>query len=99
MSRLAIQLSRIILSDTLCDPMSGFFMVRRSAFLAALNDLSGAGYKILLDLIASSPKQLRFVEIPYQFRARLHGQSKLSARVLLDYIFMIVQKRAARSGR
>jgi dolichol-phosphate mannosyltransferase len=99
MSRFATRLSRLIVNESLRDPMSGFFMVRRPAFLAALQNLSGTGYKILLDLLASSPRPLRFVEIPYQFRPRLHGDSKLSARVLVDYIVMIAQKKAGSLAR
>ena len=93
MSRLATRLSRLVVNRPLHDPMSGFFMVRRTAFLAAINRLSGTGYKILLDLLASTPEPLRFVEIPYEFRPRLHGESKLNARVLAEYAMMLVQKR------
>ncbi len=99
MSRLATHLSRLVINQPLNDPMSGFFMVRRASFLAAINHLSGTGYKILLDLLASSPQPLRFVEIPYEFRPRVHGESKLSARVLAEYAIMLVQKRAAARRR
>ena len=93
MSRLATTLSRLLVTHALKDPMSGFFMVRRASFVAAISLLSGTGYKILLDLLASTPQPLRFVEIPYEFRPRLHGESKLSARVLAQYAMMLVQKR------
>jgi dolichol-phosphate mannosyltransferase len=94
MSRLATQLSRLIVSEALQDPMSGFFMIRRSAFMTAVQNLSGTGYKILLDLLSSAPTPLRFAEVPYEFRPRVHGDSKLSAKVLLDYVVMIAQKKA-----
>jgi dolichol-phosphate mannosyltransferase len=77
--------------------MSGFFLVRRASFHAALSHLSGRGYKIMLDLLASSPRPLRFVEVPYEFQPRLHGESKLRLGVLYDYAVMIVRKRLARA--
>jgi dolichol-phosphate mannosyltransferase len=94
MSRFATYLSRLVVNRSLQDPMSGFFMVRRASFLAAVSALSGTGYKILLDLLASTPHPLRFIEIPYEFRPRIHGESKLNARVIADYAVMLVQKRA-----
>ena len=99
LSKVATKLSRLVVDAPLHDPMSGFFMIRRAAFAAVVDRLSGAGYKILLDVIASSPRPLRFVELPYEFRPRVHGQSKVNARVFLDYLVMIVEKRAAALGR
>ncbi len=97
LSWVATVLSRLIVSAALRDPMSGFFMVRRVSFLTALSHLSGRGYKIMLDLLASSPQPLRFVEVPYEFQPRLHGESKLSARVLYEYAAMIVRKKLQRA--
>jgi dolichol-phosphate mannosyltransferase len=65
MSRFATKISRLILTADLTDPMSGFFMIRRDAFLRAVRNLSGEGYKILLDLFASSPTPMQFAELPY----------------------------------
>ena len=92
MSRLATKLSRIIVKDSLSDPMSGFFMIRRAAFSDAARRLSGEGFKILLDLFASSPKQLTFAEVPYTFRPRHAGESKLDSAVLWEYLLLIVDK-------
>ena len=55
-SKAATQLSRLVLRGReLTDPMSGFFMLKRSAFDAGVRRLSQEGYKILLDIVASSP--------------------------------------------
>jgi dolichol-phosphate mannosyltransferase len=91
-SDLASQLSRRILQADLKDPMSGFFMVRREAFEAAARHLSREGFKILFDLFASSPKPLRFLELPYEFRCREHGESKLDAQVALDFVKLLINK-------
>jgi dolichol-phosphate mannosyltransferase len=93
MSRFATAISRLIVSADLTDPMSGFFMIRRDAFLRAVRRLSGEGYKILLDLFASSPTPMRFAELSYTFRSRVAGESKLDSAVMWEYMMLIVDKR------
>ena len=92
MSVFATKLSRIIVKDNLSDPMSGFFMMTRPAFESVVRNLSGEGYKILLDLFASSSKPFRFKELPYQFRTRQFGESKIDSAVLLEYLLLICDK-------
>ena len=58
-SGLATKFARFICKVEIADPMSGFFMFRREVFEDAVHDLSGQGFKILLDLLASSPRPLR----------------------------------------
>jgi dolichol-phosphate mannosyltransferase len=72
--------------------MSGFFMIRREAFSAAVRNLSEIGFKILLDLFASSPRPLRFKELPYEFRTRQAGESKLDHRAKWDYGMLLLDK-------
>ena len=91
-SNVATRLSRYILKAELADPMSGFFMIRRDAFEGAVRRLSGIGFKILMDLFASSPEPLRFKELPYQFRERQHGESKLDTLVVWEYVMLIADK-------
>ena len=59
MIALATRLSRLICKAEIADPMSGFFMLRREVLEGALRRLSGQGFKILLDILASSPRPLR----------------------------------------
>ncbi len=96
MSRFATRLSGLLMQFDLADPMSGFFMVRREAFLAAAPHLSGAGYKILLDFVVSAPAPLKHKELPYEFRPRLHGESKVDAMVLFEYLVMMLEKTIGR---
>ncbi len=92
-SRWATRLSRTVLKADLRDPMSGFFMLRREAVLACVrNGMSGVGFKILLDLFASSPRPLRYREIPYTFRERHSGQSKLDSNVAWEYLLMLLDR-------
>lgn len=92
MSRRATWLSRLVIGADLKDPMSGFFMIRRDAFAAAVRNLSSIGFKILLDLFASSPRPLRFKELGYQFRSRRSGASKLDTRAKWDYGMLLLDK-------
>ncbi len=92
MSRRATWLSRLVIRADLKDPMSGFFMIRRDVFAAAVRNLSVIGFKILLDIFASSPRPLRFKELPYQFRSRQAGESKLDSRVKWDYGMLLLDK-------
>ena len=92
MSAFAARLSRIICKAEIADPMSGFFMLRREVLEEALRHLSGQGFKILLDILASSPRSVRLRELPYEFRERQRGESKLDALVAWEYMMLIADK-------
>jgi dolichol-phosphate mannosyltransferase len=92
MSAFATWSSRILIGRSVGDPMSGFFMTSRDVFDAAIYDLSQQGYKILLDLLTSSPRPLKVVELPYVFRDRRAGESKVEAMIVLEYAFLLIEK-------
>lgn len=96
MSRFATRLSRLVMRQQVSDPMSGFFMTRRECFEQAAPYLSGQGYKILVDLLASSPTELRVAELPYTFRERFSGESKLDTAVLWQYAMLLLDKKIGR---
>lgn len=91
-SRYATSLSRLVLRADLSDPMSGFFMLRRGIFMQAVRKLSSIGFKILVDLFVSSPRPLRFKELPYQFRTRHAGESKFDNKVAWEYLLLLADK-------
>jgi dolichol-phosphate mannosyltransferase len=91
-SRVASNAAQLVVKANLRDPMSGFFVMRREAFDEAVRDLSQHGFKILLDLFASAPKPLRFAEVPYQFRLRQHGKSKLDGMAAWEYGMLLADK-------
>ncbi|MEQ1608375.1 MAG: glycosyltransferase family 2 protein [Hyphomonadaceae bacterium] len=95
-SRIATGISRLVVKADLTDPMSGFFLIRRQAFDAAVRNLSGQGYKILLDIIASAKPPLKVAEVPYTFRNRKHGESKLDSAVTWEYLMLIADKLIGR---
>jgi len=95
-SRAATSLSRLVLSQTITDPMSGFFMLRRSFFEEIMRKLSGRGFKILLDILVSAAGGVRFSEQPYNMRSRTHGESKLGAVVIWEYLMLLLYKGLGR---
>jgi dolichol-phosphate mannosyltransferase len=92
MSRFATRLSKAVIKHDLSDPMSGFFAVRRETLEAAVRGLSSIGFKILLDLVASSPGTVRLKEIPYEFRSRHSGESKMDSQAVWEYLMLLADK-------
>ena len=92
----ATKLARILLHVDLKDPMSGFFLLRRSDFMRVRDGLNVSGFKILLEIVARQ-KPKRVVEVPYTFRNRQLGKSKLSGLVVLKYVRQLsnLSRRAA----
>jgi dolichol-phosphate mannosyltransferase len=96
MSRIATAASRGVLKQPLSDPMSGFFMLRRAVLEATVRDLAGVGFKILLDILTAVKQPIRVVEVPYRFRERLAGESKLDGLVIWQYGMLLAHKRVGR---
>ena len=88
------RLGSLICRCQIADPMSGFFMVRREFLMEAVHRISGVGFKILLDLLASAGRPPRLREIPYRFRSRLHGESKLDILAGIEYFKLLLDKIA-----
>ncbi len=93
MSRVATRLAQGLAPEELTDPMSGYFVVRSSLVRETARKLSGYGYKILLDLLASAGRPLKLAEVPYVFRERLRGESKLDSLVVWEYLMLLADKR------
>jgi dolichol-phosphate mannosyltransferase len=95
-SRVATQLGRIILKTPMSDPMSGFFALSRQTLMAAIPKMSTIGFKLLVDIAASLPTPPRIVDIPYTFRSRIAGESKLDALVSVEYLALLADKMIGR---
>ncbi len=96
LSNLGTRVSTLVCHCDITDPMSGFFVVNTAFFRAAVVQLTGTGFKILVDILASSPNRPRIAEVPYRFRNRQVGESKLDVTVELEYLFLIVDKLLGR---
>lgn len=95
-SRVASRLGRVVVPEALKDPMSGFFMLRRTLLDDVVRDLSGLGFKILLDIFASARRHIAFREVPFVFRTRQRGESKLDSQVAWEYLMLLADKLVGR---
>jgi dolichol-phosphate mannosyltransferase len=73
------------------DPMTGFFVIRRTAIQNVV--LAPCGYKILVELLVRS-RLKKIVEVGYVFRSRQRGESKASLMVFVDYVQHLFRLRA-----
>ncbi|GGA07516.1 dolichol monophosphate mannose synthase [Blastomonas marina] len=85
-SHLANGLARRLTGVELTDPMSGFFMLPSATLRATADRLSGIGFKILLDILATADEPYRVKEFPLKFAERASGESKLDRTVVFEYL-------------
>ncbi len=97
-SRTATCMAHVILGVKSTDPMSGFFAVRRSAFEAVRDEMSPRGFKVMLELLFLLSRRGGFDirEYGITFGKRIHGKSKLSMKVISDYLRMLLALKAGR---
>ena len=89
LSQLGAWFFRLLAGTSVSDPMSGFFMVQREIVARLAPRLSPDGFKILVDVVLSAGGRLKVVEVPYVFRPRQAGESKLSPLVGLDFLGLV----------
>ena len=92
-SRFAQALGLLILPHTVgrvSDPMTGFFILRREVIQGVL--LKPLGYKILIEILGRG-RVGGIAEVPYVFRERVDGESKLTSQVYVDYIRHLLRLR------
>lgn len=92
LSETGIRVAQMLTHTSINDPMSGFFLLRRDLFEQLAGRLTGQGFKILLDLILAAPRRLTITEIPYKFRPRQAGESKLDVLVLAQFAGLLIDK-------
>jgi len=91
-SRSAALLARTLLGVSISDPMSGFFVVKREVFERVRDELNPLGYKIMLEVFYRA-RPLKVSEVFYVFNDRVHGESKLSNKVVKDYLKQLMSLR------
>jgi dolichol-phosphate mannosyltransferase len=92
LSKLGHRISRLVLGCEISDAMSGFFLIDRVFFRRVAPRLNGAGFKLLVDVLASNDQPILIGEEPYEFRKRHWGESKLDFRVEAEYLYLIADK-------
>ncbi len=91
-SGVANAIARKVTGVDLTDPMSGYFMLRAETLRADAARLSGVGFKILLDILATVEHPLRVKEFPLAFAARAEGESKLDRTVVFEFLVGLYDK-------
>ncbi len=95
-SGLANRIARKITGVELSDPMSGYFLLKATRARALAPRLSGVGFKILLDILATSPEPLRVRELPLEFAERRSGASKLDRAVAFEFLIGLYERTFGR---
>ena len=88
-SKITTLLVKKLLNINSSDPLSGFFMVKKETFLRNAENLQTQGFKILADFIATSGENLKIMEIGYNFKNRVAGESKMSFLTVLELIGLV----------
>jgi dolichol-phosphate mannosyltransferase len=91
-SDMATVMARKLLKIRVQDPMSGFFMIKLESFRDVVGELQRQGFKILTDLLSASRGSWKIKEIPFVFKERQYGQSKMDSAVTLEYFGLILAR-------
>lgn len=91
-SGFANKLANKVTGVELTDPMSGYFMLPTTELRHVAPRLSGVGFKILLDILATVDRPLRVKEFPLNFAARADGESKLDQTVVFEFLVGLYDK-------
>lgn len=91
-SRIANALARKLIGTELSDAMSGFFLLRAEQLRKQADRLSGIGFKIMLDILATAEPPLRVKEFPLEFARRASGESKLDQAVVFEFLVGLYER-------
>jgi dolichol-phosphate mannosyltransferase len=80
-------LARILFPE-ITDPVSGFFAVKRN-LVVHTPQIQACGYKILLEILGKC-RWYTFKELPYTFKNRAMGKSKMKLTTILEYIRQVI---------
>lgn len=96
LSTIANSLARRLTGVELSDPMSGYFLLPAATARRLAPNLSGIGFKILLDLLAAANPPLTVKDFPMKFSARRSGESKLDRAIAFDFLAGLYDKSFGR---
>ena len=91
-SRMLILIVNFLLGGKTSDPMSGFFMFKKEVFSKSQDRLIKKGYKILLDLIYIQNQNVKVIDVDIGFDSRIKGKSKMSLKIVINLLSMILKK-------
>jgi len=90
LSFLLVKIINFLLGYRTTDPMSGFFIFKKSIYLRNKGRLYGFGFKILFDLLYAERDLLLIKEFPFKFNNRKHHKSKMNLKILYILVKMIM---------
>lgn len=91
-SEIATAMANYITGNYTTDPMSGFFMLTRKTADKAAETVSKDGFKILFDIVSRFGETLKIKEVPFQFRERTEGESKLGFLVTIQFLGLLISR-------
>jgi dolichol-phosphate mannosyltransferase len=97
---MAAKAAKLVLGVKVSDPMSGYFVVRRSLYRDVRGKLDPSGFKILLELLylaKTARGDAVIAERGIFFRERRAGKSKLGPKVVAQYFVSLFKMRFLRS--
>ena len=90
LSFILVKIINILLGYRATDPMSGFFIFKKSIYLRNKRRLYGSGFKILFDLLYAEIDFLLIKEFPFKFNNRKYHKSKMNFKILYILVKMIM---------
>ena len=72
------------------DPLSGFFLCKKSLILKNKKNYFLQGYKILFDILYNSDQKLNLSDINIIFQKIILGASKLNKRIVVNFIKQLI---------
>ena len=87
-SWVATVIAKVLLRVPVSDPMSGYFVITRAGYESTASQINARGFKILLEFVGRN-RSLRVAEVPYEFRNRVHGETKLNRSVIRSYLLAV----------
>lgn len=89
-SKILIFIFKILFKLKTSDPMTGFFLFKKNFYLKNKKYFFGKGYKVLADLIYSTPRNLKIIDLKINFLKRKNEKSKMSIKILFILITFIL---------
>jgi dolichol-phosphate mannosyltransferase len=86
-SKVLVRITNIFFGEKTNDPMSGFFLFKKSLFINNEKKLYLKGYKILADILYSPMTNIKVKDYFIKFNKRNHGISKMNMKVFFHLFF------------
>ena len=90
LSFILVKIINILLGYKTTDPMSGFFIFKKSIYLRNRSRLYNLGFKILFDLLYAEKDLLLIKELSFKFNNRKYQKSKMNFKILYILVKMIM---------